>query len=177
MKRKFLEDLGLEKEIVDTIMDANGSDVESLKAERDRYRQQLSDAQTKLKSFEGVDVQDLKGQIKTLTTDLETKDREFQEKLAERDFEDALKGAIASAGARNAKAVMALLDRDSLKASKNQKEDIQKALDAVKKDNDYLFQPDKPVPKIVSSTPGASPMVEDKKTQANEAIRSLFGKE
>lgn len=177
MKRKFLEDLGLEKEVVDKILDANGADLEALKSERDGYKQQLSDAQTALKSFEGVDVQELKGQIQKLNSDLASKDKEIQDKLAERDFEDALKSAIVSSGARNSTAVMALLDRGTLKESKNQKEDIQKALDAVKKDNDYLFQSDKPVPKIVSTTPGVNSAVEDKKTQANEAIRSLFGKE
>lgn len=32
MQRKFLEDLGLEKEIVDKIMSENGSDIEKTKA-------------------------------------------------------------------------------------------------------------------------------------------------
>ena len=35
---------------------------------------------------------------------------------------------------------MALLDVDTLKASKNQAQDIEAALTALKKDNDYLFQ-------------------------------------
>lgn len=101
----------------------------------------------------------------------------MQEKISERDFNDALKEAINAAGAKNAKAVMALLDQDNLKSSKNQKEDIQKALESVKKENDYMFQSEKTVPKVVSVTPGINPDVEDKKTQANEALRSLFGKE
>lgn len=177
MQRKFLEGLGLEKEVVDKIMVANGTDIENLKADRDEYKRQLGEAQKTLKSFEDVDIEELQGKITKLTNDLAAKDTEIQQKLADRDFGDALKEAITSAGARNAKAVMALLDQDSLKTSKNQKEDIQRALEAVKKENDYLFQPEKPLPKMVSVTTGPNPAVDDKKTQANEALRSLFGKE
>lgn len=177
MQRKFLEGLGLEKEVIDKIMAVNGTDLEGLKAERDDYKQQLTDAQKTLKSFEGVDVQELQGKITKLTEDLAAKDVEIQQKLSDRDFNDTLKEAISAAGAKNAKAVMALLDQDSLKSSKNQKEDVQKALEAVKKDNDYLFQAEKPIPRMVSTTAGPNPAVDDKKTQANEALRSLFGKE
>ena len=177
MQRKFLEGLGLEKEAVDKILDANGAEIEKIKAERDDYKTQLADTQTKLKGFEGVDVQELQGKVSKLTEELTAKDLELKQKLADRDFSDALKEAISSAGARNAKTVMALLDQEALKASKNQKEDIQKALESVKKENDYLFQPEKPLPKMVSVTTGPNPAVDDKKTQANEALRSLFGKE
>lgn len=42
MKRKFLEDMGLTKEQVDSIMDENGKDIESMKSERDNYKTQLA---------------------------------------------------------------------------------------------------------------------------------------
>lgn len=177
MKRSFLEGFGLEKEVVDQIMDANDADLERAKSERDTYKQQLSEAQETLKGFDGVDVAELQGKVTKLTSDLAAKDTELQQKLADRDFLDSLKEEVSSSGARNTKAVIALLDQDTLRASKNQKEDIRKAVEAVKKDNDYLFASSRPVPKFVSSTPGANPNVEDKKTQANEALRSLFGKE
>lgn len=176
MQRKFLEGLGLEKEVIDKIMDANGADVEKVKGERDEYKRQLTGAQETLKSFEGVNVEDLQGKINKLTADLKTKDAEYQQKLADRDFADILKEAIAASGAKNAKAVMALLDQDALKTSKNQKEDIQKALETVKQENDYLFQGTKPIPRVVSTTMGPNPATEDKKTQANEALRSFFGR-
>ena len=59
MKRKFLEDMGLSKEQVDSIMDENGRDIEAMKSERDNYKSQLTTAQETLKSFEGVNVQEL----------------------------------------------------------------------------------------------------------------------
>lgn len=177
LKTEDLQAQGLTQEQINFVMSEYGKEINPLKSDRDNLRSQLQTAQATLKSFEGVNVNDLQNKIITLTNDLATKETEYQQKLADRDFNDALKEAISASGARNAKAVMALLDPDALKASKNQKEDIQKALDTVKKENDYLFQPEKPVPKVVSMTPGVNTAVEDKKTQANEALRSFFGKE
>lgn len=177
MKRKFLEDLGLEKAIIDQIMAENGKDVEAVKTERDAYKTQLDTATETLKGFEGVNVSELQTKITQLTTDLANKDAEAQSKIAEMQFETQLKESLRSAGARNEKAVMAILDIDMLKKSKNQTTDISAAIEAAKKENDYLFQTEKPIPRVVSSTPGISQDADDKKTQANEALRSFFGKE
>ena len=60
MQRKFLEDLGLEKEVIDKIMTENSNDINNVKkkseTERDNYKEQLETAQTALKEFEGIDV-------------------------------------------------------------------------------------------------------------------------
>lgn len=50
MKRKFLEDLGLEKEVVDKIMAKNGSDIEAAKAESKTKLETLETENTQLKS-------------------------------------------------------------------------------------------------------------------------------
>lgn len=67
MKRKFLEDMGLTKEQVDSIMDENGKDIEAMKSERDNYKTQLATAQQTLKSFEGVNVQELQQALNRAT--------------------------------------------------------------------------------------------------------------
>ena len=95
MKRKFLEDMGLTKEQVDSIMDENGKDIESMKSERDNYKTQLATAQQTLKSFEGVNIQELQGKVTQLTADLAAKDTEYQKQLADRDFNDLLKETAA----------------------------------------------------------------------------------
>lgn len=177
LKTEELLAKGLTQEQVDYVMAEFGKEVNPLKADRDNLRTQLQTAQATLKSFEGVNVTELQNKVTQLTNDLATKDAEYQQNLADRDFNDILKDAISASGARNAKAVMALLDHTALKASKNQKEDIQKALDGVKKENDYLFQSEKPAPRVVARTDGPSQETESRKTQANEALRSLFGKE
>ena len=86
MKRKFLEDLKLEKETIDKIMDEHGKDVTKLTTERDNFKNQYETAQTALKGFEGVDVNELQTKISTLNTQLANKDTEWQGKLDELEF-------------------------------------------------------------------------------------------
>ena len=90
--------------------------------------EQLDTAKETLNKFDGIDADGLKKQVEDLQKELEDKDTEYQEKIADRDFQDMLKDAIANAKGKNAKAITALLDVDSLKASKNQKEDVEAAL-------------------------------------------------
>lgn len=177
MKRKFLEDMGLSKEQVDGIMSENGKDIEAVKQERDTYKAQLETAQNTLKSFEGVNLSELQGKVSQLTTELAAKDAEYQKQLADRDFNDLLKSTAETFKPRDLKAVMPFLDIEKLKTSKNQEADIKSAMEAVKKDNAYLFQ-ETQIPRVVSRTPGTSGSEpSDTKTKANEALRSILGRE
>ena len=179
MERKFLEDLGIASDLVDKIINEHGKDINTIKTQRDTYKNQLDTTKSELKKFDGVNVEDLRGQITKLQTDLSTKENEIAEKLSDIEFNSALESAIKAAGGRNAKAITALIgDTKTLKTSKNQEADIKAALEAVKKDNDYLFESAKP-PYVVASTSGAGkPNPDDKKAQANEALRMLItGKE
>ena len=103
--------------------------------------EQLTETKTALQEFDGVDADGLKGQIADLTKKLADKDAEYQTQIADRDFNDMLKGAIAEAKGKNAKAITALLDVDALKASKNQSADIASALKtlAEAEDSKMLF--------------------------------------
>ena len=78
MQRKFLEELGLEKEVVDKIMTENGNDInkikEKLEAERDNYKSQLETATESLDKFKDIDVDRLKGEAETLRATLATKE-------------------------------------------------------------------------------------------------------
>lgn len=146
MKREFLEGLKLEKETIDAIMAENGKDIEAGKkltaqaeADRDRYKEQLETAQESLEAFKDVKPDELNQRIATLEEELKNKDEEYAAKEADRAFRDSVAEAIKTAEGKNDKAIMALLNLDELKGSKNQKEDIASAIDAVKKNNDYLF--------------------------------------
>lgn len=156
MQRKFLEDMGLEKDVIDKIMSENGKDIEStkhkLEVERDNYKDSLEIAQNSLKEFEGVDVKELKGKVAQLTADLTQKDNEYKAKIADMEFSSVLDSAIAASKAKNTKALKALLDVEKLKASKNQAEDIKSAIENVKKDNDYLFESAEPIKNPVAPT-------------------------
>lgn len=101
----------------------------------------LTETQEALKKFDGVDAEALNKQIADLKADLEKKDYEYQAQIADRDFQDNVKGVIAKYKGRNEKAIKALLDMDNLKASKNQNEDLEKAVKALTEaeDSKMLF--------------------------------------
>lgn len=176
MQRSFLEGLGLEKEVIDQVMGEHGKDIEKIKSERNAAQEQLKTAQDTLKSFEGVNIAELQGKIAKLTSDMEADKAEFQKQIADRDFDDLLKATASDFKPRDIKAIMPFLDVEKLKASKNQETDIKAAIESVKKDKAYLFQ-DVNIPHMVSSTPGPRKNSDDLKTQANDALRSLFGRE
>ena len=177
MKTEFLSGLGItDQNVITQILAENGRDIERIKGEREALQTQLQTAQTTLKSFEGVNPTQLQNEVTRLTNELSTKEAEYNRQIADRDFNDLLRTTAAAYNPRDIKAVMPFLDVEKLKASKNQETDIKAALDAVKKDNAYLFQ-DVNIPRVVSTTPGPNKESDDLKTQANNALRSLLGRE
>ncbi len=163
MKRKDLEELGLGKEAVDKIMGWNGADIEVEKAkvvkaegERDNYKSQLDTAAGQLEKFKDVKTEEMQATIEKLQQDLKDKEAEYAAKEADRVFLDSVKDAIKTSGGRNDKAVMALLDLEALRDSKNQTEDIKKALGTLKESDAYLFGADEPFNNPVGPTGGAA---------------------
>ena len=144
MKREFLQnikvgDQPLPKEVIDSILNEHSRSIGTLKAEKENLETQLQTAKDGLKAFEGVDVKDLQGQITKLQQDLADKDTAHKTELANMAFDRALEGAITNAKGKNVKAIKALLDVDTLKASKNQEADIKTALEGLQKESGYLF--------------------------------------
>ena len=135
------------------------AEVEKKDIEIDTLKGNLKTVEESLKKFDGVDPEGLKKQISDLNTELANKDKDYQQKLADRDFNDILKDSITSAKGKNATAITALLDIEALKASKNQKEDIATAIKNLKESDGYLFDtqttPKKGNPPIGSFTHGA----------------------
>jgi len=80
MKTEDLKAQGLNEEQIAFVMSEHGKSINTLKGEnaaltveRDKYKESLDDVQTKLDAFKGIDVKnvnELQGQISTLTTDL-----------------------------------------------------------------------------------------------------------
>lgn len=155
MKRDELEALGLTKEQVDKVLDMHHGELDPVQKELETKKNELAVANDKietqkgtisslkedLKKFDGVDVIALNGKIEQLEKDIQDKDTEYAKQLADRDFQDMLKEAISNAKGKNAKAITALLDIDTLKGSKNQKEDVAAALKALAEaeDSKMLF--------------------------------------
>lgn len=101
----------------------------------------LDTTQAELKKFEGVNKDELESKIKELNETIKKNAEEYDAKIAERDFNDIIEKAIAAAKGKNTKAIRALLDIDSLKASKNQEADLTKAIEDLAKaeDSKMLF--------------------------------------
>lgn len=108
----------------------------------------MKDLQDKLDGFKDVDVSGLNQRINDLETEKANIQKDYDAKIADRDFNDLVKENIAAANGKNAKAIMALLDVETLKASKNQKEDIVAALKALTEaeDSKMLFGAPEPNP-------------------------------
>ena len=130
-------------EIVDAVKENYKpvADWQKQKDKVDSLTASLEEAKKSLKDFEGVDVGELQKRIDELNQQIEKNETDYQAKIADRDFNDLLKGAIAEAKGKNVKAITALLDVDTLKSSQNQKEDIAKAIKSLTEaeDSKMLF--------------------------------------
>lgn len=160
MKREELEALGMSKEQVDQVLDMHHKEYDPVKKELDTAKEDLTNEKAKtstqettikdlkkdLEEFKDADVSGMKQKIADLEKDILAKDTEHQAQIADRDFNDLLKESIASVNGRNAKAITALLDLDTLKASKNQKEDIAAALKTLSEAEDSKMLFGEPAP-------------------------------
>ena len=136
MKREFLQGLKvgenpLPKEVIDAIMAENGRDIESVKARYADYDALKASEADAAKQWE-----------ERLNQQVDTHRREMSDLI----FSHNLEKAILSAKGRNAKAITALLDIETLKTSENQTQAIEEALENLKKDCRYLFEGDVPPP-------------------------------
>lgn len=117
------------------------ADWQKQKDKVDSLTASLEETKEALKAFEGVNVDELNKKIEELNAQIAKNETDYEAKIAERDFNDLLKSAIAEVNGKNAKAITALLDVDALRSSNNQKEDIAKALKALTEaeDSKMLF--------------------------------------
>ena len=154
MKREFLQnfkvgDQPLPKEIIDSIMEEHGRGIEAAKkpfADYDTIKNQLEEAQKTIKGFEDQDIEGVRKSAKEWEDKYNTAIADHKAKLADMEFDGILKEAITAAKGKSDKAIRALLDVDTLKASKNQAVDIKAALDALQKESGFLFGDDQGVP-------------------------------
>ena len=94
MKRKFLEDMGLTKEQVDSILDENSQDIGKAKGDLDTANQEITS---------------LREQIATLQADNKAKDEAHNTEIKQLKIDSAVLTALTGAKAKNNTAVKALL--------------------------------------------------------------------
>lgn len=135
----------------------------------------LKTTKEELAKFDGVDTAALNKQIADLKSDLEKKDTEYQNQIADRDFQDMLKESIATAKGKNAKAITALLDVDALKTSKNQKEDIAAALKTLAEAEDSKMLFGDPEPTVVGTGNPIGTVTKGGNQDSDAAMRAAMG--
>lgn len=132
MTRKQLEDLGLTKEQVDSIIKINGDDIENAKSasaaeiknlqtEVSGLKTQVGDRDKQLETLKASagDNADLKKQIEDLQTENATAKANHESELNQLKIDFAVEKALTGAKAKNIKAVKALLELDDAKLDRD----------------------------------------------------------
>ena len=172
MKREFLQefkvnDQPLPKEVIDAIMAENGRDIQKVKAnfaDYEELKQQLEQLQQDQSYAESARAWEEKYNRAV---------EDHKNQLEQMAFDQVLSESIWKAKGRNARAITALLDLDTLKASENQREAIEGALDALKHDSRYLFDGDVPPP-YARGTGAYHGAQENRPTTLAGALREKF---
>lgn len=180
MKREFLKGLELSDEVIDKIMSEHGKSVERYKsdnaaltakdAEITGLKEQLEGANRQIGDFRAMDID----KIKQAAADWEEKAKkaaaDAEAKIGKIQFDHALDAALSGAKAKNTKAVTALLDMDGIKLEDGKLTGLDKQLEKLRADNDYLFESETNEPRFLGSAGGGSGAGDD-----DAAIRAVMG--
>lgn len=153
MKRKFLEDLGLEKEVIDKIMAENGADIEAAKADYESLKQELEgqkqqiterDKQLEVLKKSSGDNEALTQQIAALQEENKAAREKYEADMKELKLSTAIKLAVGDA-AHDADLVTGLFDKSKLILSDDGNvAGLEEQLKAIKKEKAFLFKEEKP---------------------------------
>lgn len=118
--------------------------VAKIEKERDDFKERAETAEGTLKDFEGKDFEQITKDRDSWQKKYEDKIREDAEAQEKAELDEAIDNAIKNAKGKNAKAIIAQLDMDSIKASKNRDKDIADAIKALSESEDtaFLFETD-----------------------------------
>ena len=141
--------------------------VEKMQKDIDSAIERANTAEETLKGFEGKDFEAITKERDSWQKKYEDRIREDQEAKEKAELDEAISNAIKTAKGKNAKAILANLDMEAIKASKNRDKDIADALKALSESEEtaFLFATDpeanraKPVTAPMKNTAGAGTTV------------------
>lgn len=157
MKRKFLEDLGLETDVIEKIMAEAGKDLTSLKARVDDLTEQInvkdttiSEKNNKIAELEKVDVEAIKN------AEYERGKQEGSKEIEVFKKQNALDKALQGYKAKDTNILSKMLDMEKVKFNDKYEivEGLEEQINPLKQSHDYLFENDNPLPIFSGPTPG-----------------------
>ena len=179
MKREDLKALNLEDAAIDSIMKLHGTDIETHKAtintvtgERDALKTQYGEATKQIESFKGLDIEG----VKKAAADWEAKAKQAETdaaaQVAKVKFDYALEKELQQTyKVKDVVAVRAHLKADAIQFTDDKFIGLKEQIEPLKTDKDFLFESDKPQPRIVSGG-NSQPVLGDKMV---ESMRQAAG--
>ena len=149
MKRKFLEDLGLEADVVEKIMIESGKDTTALKAKVDELTEQInvkettiSEKNNKIAELEKVDVEAIKN------AEYERGKQECSKEIEVFKKQNALDKALQGYKAKDTSILNKMLDMEKVKFNDKYEivEGLEEQITPLKESHDYLFENENPLP-------------------------------
>lgn len=174
MKREFLEGLGLEKAVVDQILDAHSREIGREKQRADQFKEDLDKVTGQLadrdKDMEALKVsaagaEDVKKQLDALQQKYNTETEAYKSQIAERDYMEAVNSEIADLkfSSKSAKsAFVAALKAKALEVKDGKLTGFAEYLTAQREADPEAFAADKPGPMVRPVGTGTPPAAESK---------------
>lgn len=149
MNKEQLIELGLTGEQVTAVVDGFGKMIPKSRfdekvAEVNDYKQQIAERDTQLTELQSKAQgnEELQAQITALQEQNAQVASEYEQKLAQKDYDIALTEALRTAKAKNPTAVKALLQTDAIKLDGDKLLGLDEQLAKLKETDDYLFVAD-----------------------------------
>lgn len=188
MERKTLEEMGLEKDQINTIMSDFGKTVNGLKeqvdtltAERDSFKKQVNESNKQLDDLKGKvkDNEDAQKQIADLQKQLKDSESNAQAELLTVKKNNAINNALRDAHVRDNKAIMPFLDTDAIKYNDDGLTGLKGQIEELQKNKAFLFEQSEPekqpgiqatAGKINKSDDGTSPKIDMRKASYQQLL-------
>lgn len=189
MKRDFLEGLGLEKDVVDKILDENSRDIGREKQKADQAKEDLTAAREQLTAREkdiaelqkaSGDADGIKKQLEELQGKYSKETEDYKAQLAARDYADAMSKAVAAKGIKFSskaaeKAYLADLREKHLELKDGALTGFDEWHKAQVEADPTAFQSDKPAPTFAKPVgTGGAPAVESKGAMYAKQFNAQF---
>lgn len=149
MKKQEILDLGVNEETAKQIMILHGKDIQAEQGKTAEVKEELESTKElatshekelgKLKkALEGNE--DAQNQVAALQKQLHDSNKAHESEMQQLKTDNAIGSALRDAGARDIKAVLPFIDKDTIKYEDGKLTGLSEQMENIQKDHDYLFE-------------------------------------